>query len=143
MQIFMTDGYLNKTEKGYHFFEAKTDKRAMACFTISVRRPYGKKNEDGYYPYDLIPARAYGQTAEFINNNVKHRDALVYKGYFVMDPAVEQADGRTYPAHLVFIVENVEFSASSGNSGNKASVQQQPTSSFSTPKQQSKIVVPF
>lgn len=135
MQTVLMDGYLNKSEKGYHFFAADGDKRAMACFSISTRRPYAKKTEEGYYPYDFVPARAYGQTAEFINNTAKARDGLMFGGYLVSDPAKE-SNGVTYPAHLTFIVERVEYAVSNGSkSDNNTSAGTAPAATNSVSRQ--------
>lgn len=129
-----------KSQNNFVYREGNGDKRSVLRFIISVQKPYGKKDENGYYPSVLFNLVAFGQTADFVNRYFKQGDQiLISRAHLDVDPAHDDPNtGTHYPARTIIIVDEVEF-CSNGNSngngnGNNSSVSQAaPTNPVSEP----------
>lgn len=116
MQTIIFDGHIIPNTNGknnFMYFEGKEGKSSFVVFAVSTRRPYAKKDENGYYPTDIIPCKAFGATADFIHNYFQGRDAINIMGHFSYDQGGTKPDGTTYPSRLSVICDNVYFPESS------------------------------
>lgn len=136
MQTIVFDGYVlpntEKSKNNFVFFEAKDNKVAFLSFKVSTRRPFAKKDDNGYYPTDIIPCKAFGPTAELINKYYSQGGGInIASANFSIQEATEKSDGTVYPSHLVLIVREVSFPVVSkkNEEGNSTSV---PTMTRST-----------
>ena len=141
---------LNNTENGphnYSFTPANGDKKSFLRFLLSVRKPYAKKDENGYYPTDLLPAVAFGMTAEHINNYFGPNTSIVLSGYFRMSEEFTTQDGRVLAPRWEFVVENLYFTgAKSSAEVNSAKTAVSPNQSYTnTPalRKNAKRAMPF
>ena len=96
-------------EKLYVYRQATDNKKSVVNFFLSVQRPYAKKDENGYYPSDLIPMTAFGSNADFINKYFIPGSAIIVEGRVAIDPGQEKEDGTRYPSRLYILVDNQEF----------------------------------
>lgn len=123
MQNIVFDGRIlpntTKNQNLFMYFPAnEAEKKSSFCvFRVSTRRPYAKKGDDGYYPTDIIPVKAFGATADMVHNYFKGNDPIIVTGHFSYDIGGEKPDGTKYPDRLTVLAEKVDFCLSS--SGNK------------------------
>lgn len=92
---------------------AEGEKKAFLSWAVSVQRDY-KPADAQYYPEDLINFKAFGPTADFINNYFKQGDGIVITGRLQRDEDYEK-DGQTIKGQLSVLVEKAMFQA--GKSG--------------------------
>ena len=77
-------------EKLYVYRQGTETKKSVVNFFLSVQRPYAKKDENGYYPSDLIPMTAFGNNADFINKYFGPGSAIIVEGRISIDPGQEK-----------------------------------------------------
>ena len=54
-------GNTNNNQKLYTYYKGNENKKSVLNFLVSVKRPFGKKDENGYY-YNGQPGRKHGGT---------------------------------------------------------------------------------
>ena len=96
-------------EKLYVYRQGTETKKSVVNFFLSVQRPFAKKDENGYYPSDLIPMTAFGNNADFINKYFGPGSAIIVEGRIAIDPGQDKEDGTHYPNRFFVLVENQEF----------------------------------
>lgn len=122
------EGYIvgnnEKSQNNYVYREGNGEKKSFLAMTISVRRPFAKKDENtGYYPYDFFSVKAFGAVADFINKNFTAGDPIQLACYEVMEPGNTKEDGTKYPARKVAYVTEADFVTSRRGENNHASAQ--------------------
>lgn len=150
MQTIIFDGHIipntENSQNNYRYFPANGDKKSFISFKVSTRRPFAKKSDKGYYPTDIIPCKAFGATADFVNEYFKPKDPIIVSGSFSYEQGGTKDDGTTYPNRMVIMVNSAEFCLGNGknseanNSGNAtpaqkpvSTKQQNPFASVSNP----------
>ena len=91
------------------------DKTSFMNYAISVKRDR-KKADEQYYPEDLINIKAFGGTADFINNYFKPKDGIIIVGRLQRDDDYEK-DGQTVKGQLYVLVEKASFPEGKANVG--------------------------
>lgn len=133
MQNIVFDGrIIPNTAKNQNLFmyfpSNEAEKKASFCvFRVSTRRPFAKKGDDGYYPTDIIPVKAFGSTADMVHNYFKGGDPIIVTGHFNYDIGGTKEDGSKYPDRLTIVAEKVDFclnSKSNGEDSNSTSASQ-------------------
>lgn len=118
MQSIVFDGRImpnsDKAKNNFVYFAGSDSKKSLMAFRVSTRRPFAKKGDDGYYPSDIIPVKAFGPTADFIHEHFEGGDPIMVTGYFAYDIGGVKDDGTKYPDRLGIIATNVEFCLGSG-----------------------------
>ncbi len=120
MQSIILSGYIvgntEKVKNNYMYFAgSEAEKKAsMLLLRLSVQRPFARKDENGYYPHDFIPMKAFGVTADFINKYFQPGDPITITGHFSTDRGGEKPDGTKYPDRLMVQVDTAEFCLGNG-----------------------------
>lgn len=141
-------GNSEKAPKMYTYYKGNDDKKSVVNFFVSVIIPHTKKEENGYYPSDLHPVKAFGQNADFINQFFTNGSAVSIEGYLKQERGSLKEDGTRYPDHTYIIVDSVEFppmhrgQAKEGNpSGTQAYAS--PAAARKTPTKKPALAMPF
>ena len=113
------------------FKPAEGDKKAFLSWAVSVKRDF-KPEGAQYYPEDLIPFKAFGPKAEFINNFFKKGNGLIITGRLQRDEDYTDKDGNLQKGQLFLLVEDVTFAEGSKNS-EEGATQQASSASSSRP----------
>lgn len=103
------------------------EKRAFLGFSLSVRRNYKPEGEE-YYPEDLLYCKAFGKTAQFINQYFDKGDHIIIEGELRRDEDYEDENGNERKGQMyVHIVpggvhfQNGNAKSESGSSQTKSS----------------------
>lgn len=106
------------------FKAAEGDKKAFLSWSVSVKRDF-KGADEQYYPEDLIPFKAFGAKADFINKNFGQGDGIIMTGRIQKADDYEK-EGQTVRGGLFLNVETVSFAegrsggaSTESNSGSK------------------------
>jgi single-stranded DNA-binding protein len=109
--IIMSGRIINNTEKSQHnymFHPATEEKKAFLRMAISCIKPGSKKGDNGYYPTDLWTVKAFGATAEMINNLWGPNKTVCISGELTMsDEYTSPTDGTVYPPRPEIIANSV------------------------------------
>ena len=99
-------GRIPDTDKiKFEFREGSDEAKNLMFGSLSVRRAY-KKSDEQYYSEDLIPFRAFGKTATYINQYVQRGDTVCTSGELRLGDNYEK-DGKIVYGTVYFLVENV------------------------------------
>lgn len=115
----------------------------IANFSVAVKRTF--KNHDGEYETDFIPVTVFGNTAQYVENNIQKRDRVAVSGRLQIDKYTDK-DGNKHSKTTV-IAENVEIILKAqnqnfnNNSNNSSSSNSQ--SGFSEPNEVFTKELPF
>ena len=109
-----------------NYKEGDGDKRSFLSWAVSVKRDF-KKQDEQYYPSDLIPIKPWGPKADFIAKNFNQGDGVVISGRLQKDDDYE-VEGETRKGQLYILVENVNFLEGAKSSGNDSTPSSAPTS---------------
>ena len=109
------------------------EKRAFLGFSVSVRRNYKPEGEE-FYPEDLLYCKAFGKTAQFINEYFSKGDHLIIEGELRRDEDYEDEDGneRKGQMYVHIVPGGVHFQNGNG-SGNGSSESSESKSKKSSP----------
>lgn len=102
-------GNTNTNSKLYTFYKGNETKKSVLNFLVSVKRPFGKKDDNGYYPSDLWAVKAFGPQADFIDQYYNAGDAISLTGYLAVDKGGEKEDGTKYPDRIYVCLQSHEF----------------------------------
>ena len=97
-------GIFVKKEKTYSYTPGTDGKKSSVSMAISVRDAGGKKDENGYPVSTLWFAKAFGNTADFIEKYMKDGDAVKCEGTMQKTAATEK-----YPERTEIIVNEANF----------------------------------
>ena len=145
-------GNTNNNQKLYTYYKGNENNKSVLNFLVSVKRPFGKKDENGYYPSDLWAVKAFGLQADFIDQYYNAGDAISLTGYLAVDKGGEREDGTKYPDRTYICLQSHEFVPVSYNKNNKEAGSGIPTSkndnvvapkAKAAPKKASNFKVPF
>lgn len=115
----------------------------IANFSVAVRRAF--KNHDGEYETDFIPVTVFGNSVQYIENNIQKRDRVAVSGRIQIDKYTDRDGNKRSRASV--IADNVEvilkasnqnFSNTSNNSSSSNS-----QSGFSEPNEVFTKELPF
>ena len=109
------------------------EKRAFLGFSVSVRRNYKPEGEE-YYPEDLLYCKAFGKTAQFINDYFKKGDHLLIEGELRRDEDYTDDDGneRKGQMYVHIIPGGVQFQNGNSDGGSSRSSSTKKTTSKSS-----------
>lgn len=93
---------------------------SVCSFTISVQRPNAKKDENGYYPSDLIRCVAWRTTGEFVQRYFVKGNMIGLNGSVQVNQYTDKDTGKKLSAFEV-LASNVYFVESKNNGGNGVS----------------------
>jgi single-strand DNA-binding protein len=110
-----------------------TGKTDGVLFSIAVQRNF--KNPEGKYDCDFVNCKAFGNTADFINNYFKKGDAIELEGR--LDVSMYEKDGKNVYSTSV-LVNSVEFAK-----GNKKDENQAENGQKSDTSQEEEFEFPF
>ena len=82
------------------------EKKAFVRLKLSISTGI-KDEETGYYKERIVTAKAFGQTAEFINSYYKNGDYITLDGKYVDGQDYENNDGELVKAMPELIINNV------------------------------------
>lgn len=87
-----------KSDKNYVFYPATGDpanggKQAFLHFLLSTRKEGAPKGQDGYYPTEIWPVKAFGPTAEQINQYFGPNTGIMLFGVLGEDDPYVGSDG--------------------------------------------------
>ncbi len=100
-------------------FEGTDGKKSMSIFKISVQRSYKKPGEQ-YYPEDLITCKAWGPTADFVNQYFEQGKGIIVVGELA-EGGTYQKDGEDVKEEMFVRVSDVSFQSRSNNSASTGS----------------------
>lgn len=105
--------------------EGEDGKSSFLVWSVNVKREY-KKDDEQYYPDDLIRIKAWGPKADFIMNYFEKGDGIIIEGRLQKDDDYEDDEGNERKGELFVLVESVHFldgagKSSSDKSGSKSS----------------------
>ena len=113
-------GYLSS--KATKFYPAGENKKAVLISQIGVAT--GSKDENGKKIYSWVPMKAFGKTAELIQQHVQPGAYLEISGFLAMNAQYTDANGVVhYPTAYVCATE---FSLLSGTQNAQTQQVQQP-----------------
>lgn len=112
MNIIMIEGrILKNTENSPHnylFMPGNESKKTFLRMTISSKKMNGQKDENGYPKTNLHTVKAFGMTAEMINQYFGEGARVIISGYLdKSDEWTNPADGKTYPPREEIIANSV------------------------------------
>lgn len=89
--------------------------KSFLSWAISVQRNF-KKQDEQYYPSDLINFKAFGPKADFIMNYFKQGDGIILTGRLQRDDDyIDQNTGETKKGQLFVLVETANFPVGKSN----------------------------
>lgn len=95
----------------------QTSQGTTVCsFTISVQRPNGKKDENGFYPSDLIRCVAWRTTGEFVSKYFHKGSMIGLNGSIQVNRYTDKNGNKT--SSFEVLTNNVYFVESKSSSGN-------------------------
>ena len=94
------------------------DKTSFMNWAVSVQRDR-KPADAQYYPEDLINIKAFGGTADFINNYFKAGDGIVIVGRIQKDEDYTDKEGNQQKGQLYVLVEKAMFQAGRASGGDE------------------------
>lgn len=106
------------------------DKRSFANFSISVQRNYKPEGEQ-YYPEDLLYCKAWGNTADFINNYFGQGSTIILEAELRRDEDYEK-DGEERKGQMYVHVLNAHFQQGGKSEGNEGGHKSSGSKSSST-----------
>ena len=115
----IADPEIKKTQKGI----------SLCTFTISVQRPGGAKDENGYYKSDLIRCEAWRNTADFIPRYFYKGDMIRVNGSIQVEPYTDKNGNKT--SFTKVVINNVYFCGGK-KEGSQRPAQQADPRTFST-----------
>lgn len=125
LNTLTVQGRIPNFEKALKIFNEGDDKKAVLNGSVSVRRNFKKQDED-YYPEDLLDFKAFGAQANFINKYFELGSNIILQGELRRNENYEK-DGETVYGQMYIHVTGVHFQqgngegASSGGGEKKAS----------------------
>ena len=93
-------------DNAINYKAAEGEKKAFVRLKLSISTGI-KDEETGYYKERIVTAKAFGQTAEFINNYYKNGDYITLDGKYVDGQDYENNDGELVKAMPELIINNV------------------------------------
>ena len=107
---FVLTGFFPKSDKITIKYEPGVEggKKSYMFGKISVRRNF-KDKETGKYKYDLLPFKAFGQRADYINNYVHRGDLIQLTGELQMGENRQAADGSVIYGQVELLVEEASI----------------------------------
>ena len=94
--------------------EGNGESKSVLIWCVNVKRDF-KKEDEQYYPDDLIDIKAFGPKADFIMKYFKAGDGLIIEGRLQRDDDYEK-DGEQKRGQMYVLVENARFLDGSKNS---------------------------
>ena len=91
-----------------NYKEGDGNSKSFLSWAVSVKREY-KKEDEQYYPDDLINFKAFGPRADFIKKYFNQGDGIILKGRLQRDDDYTTEDGETKKGQLFVLVESVNF----------------------------------
>lgn len=91
------------------------DKTSFLSWAVSVQRDR-KPADAKYYPEDLINIKAFGGTADFINNYFNKGDGIIISGRIQKDDDYEK-DGKQMKGGMYVLVEKASFPVGKSTEG--------------------------
>ena len=91
-----------------NYKEGDGNSKSFLSWAVSVKREY-KKEDEQYYPDDLINFKACGPRADFIKKYFNQGDGIILKGRLQRDDDYTTEDGETKKGQLFVLVESVNF----------------------------------
>lgn len=114
----VVQGRIPNFEKALKIFNEGDDKKAVLNGSISVRRNFKKQDED-YYPEDLLDFKAFGAQANFINKYFELGSNIILQGEVRRNENYENDKGDTVYGQMYIHVTGVHFQQGNGEgSGN-------------------------
>ncbi len=99
----------------FTYTENEDPKRCRVNGCISVRRNY-KRQDEQYYPEDIINFVAFGGTATFLNKYFKKGDTVELLGSIEQSADWTDQNGETRKGRLSLVVSDAAFPAGGENS---------------------------
>lgn len=101
--------------------EGEGDKASFLVYAINVKRNF-KKDDEEYYPDDLITIKAFGTRADRIMKYFKKGDGIFISGRLQRDDDyTNEETGETKRGEMYVLVENVDFLDGSKNTKESSS----------------------
>ena len=104
-----------------NYKEGDGNSKSFLSWAVSVKREY-KKEDEQYYPDDLINFKAFGPRADFIKKYFNQGDGIILKGRLQRDDDyTNEETGETKRGEMYVLVENVDFLDGSKNAKESSS----------------------
>ena len=98
-----------------NYKEGDGNSKSFLSWAVSVKREY-KKEDEQYYPDDLINFKAFGPRADFIKKYFNQGDGIILKGRLQRDDDyTDQNTGETRKGQLYVLVETANFPVGKSN----------------------------
>lgn len=109
------------TLEGRLVFEKKfTDgEKPFIMWNISVRRDY-KKQDESYYPEDVVPVKAWSGTAKFLNDHFQTGSSVILTGRLEKSDNYVDTAGETKYGQLYLNISQAYFAGSKSESEGSA-----------------------
>ena len=92
----------------------------------SISKREYKKEDEQYYPDDLINFKAFGPRADFIKKYFNQGDGIILKGRLQRDDDYTTEDGETKKGQLFVLVESVNFVGGANKDSNDTTKNSKP-----------------
>ena len=108
-----------------NYKEGDGNSKSFLSWAVSVKREY-KKEDEQYYPDDLINFKAFGPRADFIKKYFNQGDGIILKGRLQRDDDYTTEDGETKKGQLFVLVESVNFVGGANKDSNDTTKNNKP-----------------
>ena len=108
-----------------NYKEGDGNSKSFLSWAVSVKREY-KKEDEQYYPDDLINFKAFGPRADFIKKYFNQGDGIILKGRLQRDDDYTTEDGETKKGQLFVLVESVNFVGGANKDSNDTTKNSKP-----------------
>jgi len=128
IDVTVTGRIINNTsnsDKNYVYTPANGDKPSWMHFLMSVRQEGAQKDpQTGYYPTFLLPCRAFGETANQIDQYAGPGSKFGCKGVLMKsDPYIDKETGAKREGSFYLKVQRVIYECLDAKPANGAQVQ--------------------
>ena len=123
LNTVILNGVMPNFEGNYK--EGDGNSKSFLSWAVSVKREY-KKEDEQYYPDDLINFKAFGPRADFIKKYFNQGDGIILKGRLQRDDDYTTEDGETKKGQLFVLVESVNFVGGANKDSNDTTKNSKP-----------------
>ena len=133
MNVCLFEGTICGGNAAPKYFPTDGQKKSLLTFSVAVQG--SRKDANGQYEADFISCKAFGPTADFVNNYFKEKDHIGVQAAYTLEKSQNQQTGQeqNWPK---FIVSQAYFvGAKNGNQNQQQQMPQVPPQYGAQPSQ--------
>ena len=113
---FIAQAKIPTFDNAVKVFNEDDEKKAVLMLKLDVKRNY-KPDGEQYYPSDILDAKAFGKTAQFIYKYFPAGSDIVIDAEIRKGDNYEDKDGGTVYGQMYVHINNAYFAGSKGEGG--------------------------